>query len=176
MQLNVNKTGVISFSPSLSPTCPVLITNFVNRDCIIDLGVVTDSKLFPSSSGLHIFSDNQVVEVNSKSSLFLSTGLLMLYCTVKVGICFCYVELHYFYWCKIEHIQLNFLSLCHRHIFNNTECNYVNVQKVHEISKFKCPEASLREVFQYFFLRVWKVSTFVCWIEIPGALLCLTLT
>jgi hypothetical protein len=64
---------------------------------------------------------------------------------------------------------MNFLSLCHRHIFDNTEYNYVNVPKVHK--KFQNLSVRRRhldaffelafKVFQYFSLRVWKISTFM---------------
>lgn len=167
MQLNVNKTRVISF----------FFSNLFGLDykfCETWLHYRSRSgywlqTVFPPSSGLHIFSIRLLGLIRRVNFSFSSLQcLLMLYCTVKVRICLCYVELHYFYWCKTEHIQLNFLPLYHRRVFNNTEYNYVNVPKVHEISKFKCVRRRqldaffklVFKVFQYFFLRVWKISTF----------------
>ena len=140
MQLIVNKTRVISFSPSPSSTCLALITNCVNTDCIIGLGVLTDSKLYFHHQVDSIFSQTiRLLGLIRRVTISFSSleCLLMLYCTVKVPICLCYVEHHYFYWCKTEHNQLKFLSLCHRRIFNNIEHNYVNVpnyKKFHTLS------------------------------------------
>jgi hypothetical protein len=88
------------------------------------------------------------------------------------------VEFLYFYDAsQLERIQRKFVSLCHRRFFSRLPYNYANVLnylKFHTLSDHRCHLGALFYLMfpmvQKFALPFWKLSAFLCRIEISDIL------
>jgi hypothetical protein len=84
---------------------------------------------------------------------------------------------------KLERIQRNFVSLCHRRFFSHLPYSYTNVLNCLKFPTLSDRSCHLDALFylmftmvQNFALPFWKLSAFVCRIEISEILNCFMLT
>jgi hypothetical protein len=189
MKLNVNKTRVISFSrkTKLLLFYYKLCESWTTRtECMKDLGVLIDSKFHLHNHVDYIFSEaiRFLDLIRSVTFSFSSLqSLLILYCIlVKPKLDCASVASNSITATdasKLEHIQRTFISLRYRRFFSNLPYSYADVRnylKFRTLSDSRCHLDALFYVMftvvQSFAVPFWKLSAFVCRIEISEILNC----
>ena len=140
MNLNVNKTKVISFCRKTN--ChgfdyKLSEWSITRTDCIRDLGVLIDTNLH-----FHIFCQavgllGLIQSVTLRFSSPLS--LLTIYCTlVRLKLEYAsavWNSITFLYACRLEHIQQKFISLCHRRFLSHLDYSYDSLLKYLKLHK-----------------------------------------